>query len=132
MLENISKLKELLVSPKQIVITTHRGPDGDAMGSSLAMFHFLKNHGHSVNVITPNEYADFLHWMPGNDDVLVYDRNEQKAQEITRRADLIFLMDLNNISRVSDFQDAVLGSDSPKVLIDHHQDPDMGLSLIHI
>ena len=79
MLENVSKLKNLLTSAKQIVITTHRGPDGDAMGSSLAMFHFLEQLGHSVSVITPNEYAHFLHWMPGNQEVLVYEGNEEEA-----------------------------------------------------
>ena len=120
MLENASKLKNLLTTPKQIVITTHRGPDGDAMGSSLAMFHFLKQFGHSVNVITPNEYANFLHWMNGNQEVLVYEGNEGKAQKITKNADLIFLMDFSDISRISDFAETVSNAKAIKILIDHH------------
>lgn len=130
MLEDASKLKKLLTTPKQIVITTHRGPDGDAMGSSLAMFHFLKQFGHSVNVITPNEYADFLHWMNGNQEVLVYEGNEEKAQKITKNADLIFLMDFSDISRISDFAETVSSAKAIKILIDHHQDPDMSMANI--
>ena len=102
MLENVSILKNLLTTPKQIVITTHRGPDGDAMGSSLALFHFLKQFRHTISVITPNEYANFLHWMPGNHEVLVYEGNEEEAQKITKNADLIFLMDFSHISRISE------------------------------
>ena len=128
MLENASKLKNLLTHAKQIVITTHRGPDGDAIGSSLAIFCFLKQFGHSVNVITPNAYADFLHWMPGNKDVLVYAGNEKKAQKITKNADLIFLMDFSNISRISDFAETVSNAKAVKILIDHHQDPDMSIA----
>jgi bifunctional oligoribonuclease and PAP phosphatase NrnA len=128
MLENVSTLKNLLSNPKQIVITTHRGPDGDAMGSSLAMWHFLKQFGHSVCVITPNEYANFLHWLPGNNEVLVYEGNEEEAQKITKNADLIFLMDFSHISRISDFGETVAKAKATKILIDHHQDPDMNIA----
>ena len=122
------KLKSLLKAPKQIVITTHRGPDGDAMGSSLAMLHLLKQLGHHAHVITPNSYANFLHWMPGNDKVLVYEGNETKAEEITNNADLIFLMDFNNLDRISDFRESVQKSTAIKVLIDHHQDPEENIA----
>jgi len=128
MLENVSKLKNLLTSPKQIVITTHRGPDGDAMGSSLAMSHFLKQFGHSVIVITPNHYASFLHWMPGNEDVLVFEGNQDEAQKITKNADLIFLMDFSHLARIADFSEIVSNSEATKILIDHHQDPDMSIA----
>ena len=128
MLENISKLKNLLTNPKQIVITTHRGPDGDAMGSSLAMFHLLKQFGHNVSVITPNHYASFLHWMPGNQDVLVFEGNEDEAQRITNDADLIFFMDFGDLSRISDFAEIVSSANATKILIDHHQDPDMRIA----
>ena len=72
MSDKIEKLKEALSKPKKIVITTHRGPDGDAMGSSLGLYHFLSKINHDVNVITPNDYASFLHWLPGNDKVIEY------------------------------------------------------------
>ena len=128
MYENIDNLKELLKSPRKIVITTHRGPDGDAMGSSLGLYHFLIQLGHTVNVITPNEYANFLHWLPGNDFVINYEVNPNKAEEITNNSDIIFLLDLNNIDRLSSFSNCVSNSNAIKILIDHHQDPDNNIA----
>lgn len=124
MKENALKLKNLLTTPKKIVITTHRGPDGDAMGSSLGLMHLLRQLRHNVHVITPNSYADFLHWMPGNEDVIVFEDNEEEANQITENADLIFLLDFSHISRIADFADTVSNSNATKILIDHHQDPD--------
>jgi phosphoesterase RecJ-like protein len=124
MKENALKLKNLLTTPKQIVITTHMGPDGDAMGSSLALMHLLKQFRHNVHVITPNSYADFLHWMPGNEDVIVFEDNEEKANQITENADLIFLLDFSHLVRIANFADTVSNSNATKILIDHHQDPD--------
>jgi phosphoesterase RecJ-like protein len=124
MKETAQALKNLLSSPKNIVITTHRGPDGDAMGSSLGLCNLLQQIGHSVKVITPNEYADFLHWLPGNEDVIIYEGNEEEADAITANADLIFLLDFSHLSRIATFADAVKKSKATKVMIDHHQDPD--------
>ena len=73
MTETEKELKDLLSSPKKIMITTHRGPDGDAMGSSLGLYHLLIQLGHEVTVITPNDYARFLHWLPANDNVIIYE-----------------------------------------------------------
>lgn len=128
MKENALKLKNLLTIPKKIVITTHRGPDGDAMGSSLGLMHLLKQFRHNINVITPNNYADFLHWMPGNEDVIVFEDNEELANEITENADLIFLLDFSHISRIADFADTVSNSNATKILIDHHQNPNMEIA----
>ena len=128
MRKNATALKILLSSPKKIVITTHRGPDGDAMGSSLGLMHLLKQFRHNVHVITPNSYADFLHWMPGNEDVIVFEDKEEEANEITKNADLIFLLDFSHISRIADFADTVSNSNATKILIDHHQDPDMEIA----
>jgi len=128
MRKNATALKILLSSPKKIVITTHRGPDGDAMGSSLGLMHLLKQFRHNVHVITPNSYADFLHWMPGNEDVIVFEDNEEEANQITENADLIFLLDFSHISRIADFADTLSNSNATKILIDHHQDPDMEIA----
>ncbi len=130
MKENALKLKNLITNPKQVVITTHRGPDGDAMGSSLAMFHFLKKLGHNVTVITPNKYADFLHWIPGNSEVIIYEENEEKALQIISKADLFFLLDFNHIGRISDLGNFITSSKAQKVLIDHHQNPDTSMANI--
>ena len=128
MIENALKLKILIEKPKKVVITTHRSPDGDAMGSSLAMSLLLKKIGHTVNVITPNNYANFLNWIPGNEDVIIYEESKEEAERITKHSDLIFLMDLNHISRVADFRHSINDSNAKKILIDHHQDPDMGIA----
>lgn len=125
MQEEYKKLNSVITgSKKNVVITTHRGPDGDAMGSSLALFHLLKKLDHNVQIITPNDYAYFLHWLPGNKDVIIYEEFEEKAKKITNSADLIFLMDLNNIDRIAEYKNCVSNSSATKILIDHHQDPD--------
>ena len=128
MTKTAQQLKELISTPKKIVITTHRGPDGDAMGSSLALCNFLEQLGHTVNVITPNEYAKFLHWLPGNDDVITYERNEALADKITAEAELIFLLDFSHLSRIANFASAVSKSKATKIMIDHHQDPDTDIA----
>ena len=124
MIEKALELRTLISTPKKILITTHRGPDGDAMGSSLAMYHFLIQLGHDVTVITPNEYAEFLHWLPANKKVIAYNKNIVKANQITNESEIIFLLDISNTSRLSEFQNTVVGSSATKILIDHHQDPD--------
>ncbi len=120
-----NQLKTIISGPKKnVIITTHRGPDGDAMGSSLALFHLLKKLEHNVQIITPNDYAYFLHWLPANKDVIIYEEFQEKAQKITLNADLIFLMDLNNLDRIAEYKDCISNSSATKILIDHHQDPD--------
>ena len=117
------QLKGLISTPKKIVITTHRGPDGDAIGSSLGLFHLLKQLGHTVNVITPNEYANFLHWLPGNKEVIIYEGNETAADKITAESDLIFLLDFSDLSRIAPFNNTVSKSKATKIMIDHHENP---------
>ena len=128
MIKTAQQLKALISTPKKIVITTHRGSDGDAMGSSLGLFHLLKQLGHTVNVITPNEYASFLHWMPGNNEVIIYEGNEKSADTITDEADLIFLLDFSDLRRIAPFTDSVRKSNATKIMIDHHQDPDRDIA----
>ena len=79
MQENLKYLNEILNKPSNVVITTHRGPDGDAMGSSLALKLLLNRLGHNVNIITPNNYAKFLHWLPENNTVLIYEDEKENA-----------------------------------------------------
>jgi len=128
MLKKSNNLKELISQQKSIVITTHRGPDGDAMGSSLALYNLLINLGHNVNVITPNDYASFLNWIAGNDAVTEFEGNEAKAIKIVSKADIIFMLDFNTIDRLDKFSSTVSDSKAYKVLIDHHQDPDMEIA----
>ena len=123
MLDKIEKLKEVLSKPKKIVITTHRGPDGDAMGSSLGLYHFLSKINHDVNVITPNDYASFLHWLPGNDKVIEYESSKEESESLVNNADIIFMLDFNHIYRIDGLAKNVEESNAYKILIDHHQDP---------
>ena len=124
MQEQIVELQSLLQNPKDIVITVHRGPDGDALGSALALYSVLTQSGHSVTVISPNNYASFLYWMKGNEDIVVFSDQEEKAIDITNNADLIFLLDFNNLSRIGEYTEVVRESSAKKIMIDHHQDPD--------
>jgi phosphoesterase RecJ-like protein len=110
-------------NPK-IVITTHHKPDGDAMGSTLGLYNLFLNIGISSVVITPTDYADFLTWLPGNDNVLIYEGNESKSHDLVENADFIFCLDFNKYSRLNDLGNKVKESKAQKVLIDHHQEPE--------
>ncbi len=123
-MQNFSGFKELIHSPKKVVITTHSNPDADALGSSLALYHFLVQLGHEVQVITPTDYPDFLHWMPGNDDVLNFEGEEQgRCLEIIANADVVFCLDFSDLKRIKRMQEPVAQATATKVLIDHHLDP---------
>ena len=85
-MENLNDLKKLLSSPKDIVITSHRNPDGDAIGSSLGLLHYLRRQGHSVKVATPSEYPDFLDWMPGAREIYIHDLDVDETNNALKKA----------------------------------------------
>ena len=117
------ELKAELKKDPAIVITTHRGPDGDAMGSSLALYQVLKAQGHRVSVVVPNSYAKFLHWLPYNKDVIEFEGNEEKSQVLIDAADLIFCLDFNDLRRTDMMCTALEGTTAKYIMIDHHQEP---------
>lgn len=120
----LSELAELICEPvKKIVITTHHKPDGDAIGSSLGLYNALIQLGHHVQVITPNDYGLFLHWMPGDETVIEFETAPEKALPHIEAADLIFCLDFNDLKRVNELGDFIKQSKAGKVLIDHHLDP---------
>lgn len=121
---NLAELKEILTQPQNIVITTHHKPDGDALGSSLGLYHYLKQKQHRVTVITPTDYPDFLAWMPGNSEVIIYTEKKEKSTELVQQADLIFCLDFNSLLRINDLGEAVKLSSAKKIMIDHHLDPE--------
>lgn len=121
---DLSPLVKLLAEPKQIVITTHPKPDGDAMGSSLGLYNFLINFGHQVNVITPTDYPAFLQWLPGNSTVTVFTEQTEESKRLVAEADLIFCLDFNALIRINELGDFVRKSSAKKVLIDHHLEPE--------
>jgi len=120
----ISKIKDLLKSPKKIVIVPHKNPDGDAMGSTLGLYHYLKMYNHNAIVIAPNDYPEFLKWIPGDESVLKYDSDKPKADELILNADVIFTLDFNALHRTGDMEDILTKAEAVKILIDHHQQPD--------
>jgi len=109
--------------PKKIVITTHQKPDGDAMGSSLGLYHFLLPFGHQIQVISPTNWANFLDWMPAVKTVIDYEKETSKADNIINEADWIFCLDFNTMSRTKKMEEVLLKSKAEKILIDHHQQP---------
>lgn len=124
-MENIAGLKELLAFPKKIVLTTHRNPDGDAIGSSLAIYHFLKRLGHQVVATAPSEYPDFLAWMPGAAEMLIYDIEPETVTEVINNAEVIFILDFNGLDRIDKMGEIVGATNCPRVMIDHHLFPEV-------
>ena len=108
----------------KIVIVSHVSPDGDAIGSSLGLAHFLDSQDKTVNVIVPNAFPDFLKWMPGSKDVLLYDRYKEFADKLIAEADVICCLDFNALKRIEDMAGAVAASSGRKVMIDHHLYPE--------
>lgn len=124
-MQNLTQLKEVLSKPRHIIITMHHKPDADALGSSLGLYNYLIEQGHDVAVISPTDYPNFLTWMKGNDEVIIFnDGNEQKAASLVEKADLVFCLDFSSLKRINELGEMVAASQAEKVLIDHHQDPE--------
>lgn len=129
----IEDIKPLLESePKKIIITMHQKPDADAMGSSLAWYHYLIQKGHQVTVISPTNFPDFLKWMPGAEYVLDFESMNEKSMEALKDVDLLFCLDFNNLSRTKNMAPVLEALPAIKILIDHHLEPqpsfDYGIS----
>ncbi len=118
-----ASLIDFLAQPQKIVITTHHKPDGDAMGSSLGLYNYLIQQGHHAQVITPTDYPQFLNWMPGNGDVIIYTDNVAKADQLIADADMIFCLDFNALGRINEMGEKVGESNGLKIMIDHHLEP---------
>ncbi len=121
---DIKTVKALLNTPKSIVVVPHKNPDGDAMGSTLALCKYLNSQGHTAVVIAPNEYPHFLKWLPGHDDVITYNSSTPIATQKIENADLIFTLDFNDLSRTGGEMEKVLAAATADfIMIDHHQQP---------
>ena len=114
---------QILNTPKKVVIIPHKNPDGDALGSTLALNFFLNKTGHQSSLISPNEYPDFLNWLPGQEGILKHTTETNKAVELIKAADLIFTLDFNSLGRVELLEPHINASSAKKIMIDHHQDP---------
>ncbi|QTE36438.1 DHH family phosphoesterase [Mucilaginibacter gossypii] len=120
---DLASLTDLLTKPQKIVITTHHKPDGDAMGSSLGLYNYLIQQGHHARVIAPTDYPDFLSWLPGNENVIIYTEHREEAAALIADAKLIFCLDFNALSRINDMGELVGESNAYKIMIDHHLEP---------
>jgi phosphoesterase RecJ-like protein len=122
--DSFLKFKKLLKNSKKITIVTHWSPDGDAMGSSLALYHYLLKSGKIAQVIVPNSYPEFLHWLPANNKVLNFEKDPKAVSKAIDASDAIFTLDFNSFKRLEDLGKLLENSKAPKVLIDHHQQPE--------
>lgn len=119
-MDNIEKAIPLLKEPKKIFITTHHKPDGDALGSTLGLYHFLVQLGHEVQVVSPSEVPDFLLWMPGIDTVLNFESEPKPCMKALQEADLIFCLDFSRLDRIKLMEEPLRKATQPRILIDHH------------
>jgi len=122
--QELLKIKELISEPQKVAIIMHKSPDGDAVGSSLGFAHFLKKFGHTVSVLSPNVFPDFLKWMPGAKDIITYDKKAAEAVSAIRSADLVVCLDFNGLKRIEELGVEVAKSNALIVMIDHHPQPD--------
>lgn len=122
-MKRIEEIKPLLETPKRVVITMHQKPDADAMGSSLALYHYLKQKGHDVTVISPTNFPDFLNWMPGSQEVLDFESSQDKAMKALEGVELLFCLDFNALYRTKNMEPYLAALNCAKILIDHHLEP---------
>lgn len=122
--KDILAIQELLASPKKIAIIPHRSPDGDAMGSTLGLYHFLLKLNHQPVVIAPNDFPNFLAWLPASETVLVYENDKVNCTQILNEAELVFTLDFNALHRTGEMEHVLSKLSAPMIMIDHHQLPD--------
>jgi len=121
--KDTNQLRAIIEKSEKPLIITHHNPDGDAIGSALAFYHYLVKKGKHPVVVTPNDYPEFLHWMPGNENVVVYKRNNGTVLNALRDADVIFALDFNDLDRTNGLENYLKDASGKKVLIDHHPEP---------
>lgn len=125
----VEAVKDIVSRGSRFVVLTHRNPDGDAVGSSLAFAHFLRSMGKSADVIVPNPFPDFLRWLSSADSIIVYDTDGEKAREVLEGADAFFCLDFNALSRLGELGEIVAKLQKPRILIDHHLHPETGFAV---
>lgn len=118
-----AQLRAMLDESKKVIVCVHVNPDGDAIGSALALMHVLRRLGKQADVIVPNAFPDFLRWLPGTDEILVPSRKRERVKELTEQADLVIVCDLNQPARLGELEEYIMQANAPRVLIDHHLDP---------
>lgn len=123
-MKNLASLKEFLSVPRQILIISHIRPDADAIGSSLGLYHFLTEKGHKASVVFPSEYPYYYGWFPGIDKTLNYLKDKTEIHKVIKTCEILFAVDFNQLKRMNELGKKVALLKVPKVLIDHHPDPE--------
>ena len=122
--KDIQAITELLATPKKIAIIPHRSPDGDAMGSTLGLYHFLLKLNQQPVVIAPNDFPEFLAWLPASETVLIFENGRINATKVLNEAELVFTLDFNALHRTGEMEQVLSKLTVPMIMIDHHQLPD--------
>ena len=117
--ETIKLVKQLLNTPKKIVVVGHKNPDGDALGSCLGLSIFLKHLGHYPTVIMPNDFPDFLKWLPENESIVIHEKEVEKSTEAIENAEVIFTLDFNMLNRVGDLEVPLKESSASFIIINN-------------
>lgn len=120
----IQRAKHILNRSEVVAVISHQGPDGDALGSSLAMADFLIQQGKTVKVMYPDPFPDFLSWLPGADQAMIYQRDAEACQSFLKKADTICCLDLNQLKRIGELGEIIGNSKAKKLMFDHHPGPD--------
>ena len=130
--ERVEELRNLLAEPRKIVIVGHTNPDGDAIGSSLALAEVLTARGHKVTCTLPNNYPYYLRWIPNSEKIIIYRNDEEHLTEkALDEADVIICADMNSLTRADALGEAVAKNTTAKrVLIDHHLFPAEGFDIM--
>ena len=126
--QELQALRTHIAQSRRILICAHRGPDGDAVGSSLGWAEYLRQQGKQVDIVMPTPFPDFLRWMPGSQDIRFYARHEAEAEPVIAQADLIFCLDFNGLQRLQEMQAPVAAAQAKRIIIDHHLDPDRSIA----
>jgi len=119
----INLIRNYLANVQDILIVTHFNPDGDAIGSALAFYHYLYSSGYQASILVPNDYPDFLYWLPGNEKIIIDDKNHELALDEISKAELIIFLDFNVLDRTQQLEEVFKNTPTPKVLVDHHPNP---------
>ena len=128
--DQLALMDQLISDAKTVLVVCHKSPDGDAIGSTLGWAEFMRLRGKDVTVIVPDQYPDFLSWMPNTEKIVRYDKHPEKCDMLFKIADLVFCLDFNTPSRVDEMANALVSSPAKKVLIDHHLKPDVDAALV--
>ena len=124
--EQITLWQSLLAAARHIVITCHRGPDGDAIGSTTALASWLHRHypDADIHIVAPNIFPDFLKWIPGANEILIYEGHEEEVRPVVEAADLVIMCDHGELKRMATLGDVVRDHPTPRIMIDHHLNPE--------